>query len=159
MQGLQLHQGDAEDRTVGWASGALPCSLLGGGVGGPWSCAGPICSCDPLQLPSPSYGVVVGGPWAQVVVVLRGSAGGPLPGGVPAAMSGWPAHVLLVVIIRSHRVQDAVDGLPAERARGAGGSPLPDAAEAEGVAAGVGVGGFPDGFQADGAASLCCCFR
>lgn len=89
--------------------------------------------------------------------MLRGSAADPLPGGVPAAVSGRPAHVLLVVVVRSHRVQDAVDGLPAEWARGAVGSPPPDAAEAEGVEAGVGVGGVSCGAQADGAPFPCRC--
>ncbi|EOB00491.1 hypothetical protein Anapl_18108 [Anas platyrhynchos] len=97
-------------------------------VSGSWMRRGRSSS-EPLRRMGPLAGLVV--------AALRGSAADPLPGGVPAAVSGRPAHVLLVVVVRSHRVQDAVDGLPAEWARGAGGSPPPDAAEAEGVEAGA----------------------
>ncbi|XP_040398258.1 uncharacterized protein LOC121062381 [Cygnus olor] len=155
----QQQRADAEGGSAGGPGGALPCSLLGGGVDGPWSCASPVCLSDPLRPPSSSCGAIVAGPWAQVVAALRGSAAEPLPGGVPMAASGRSAHVLLVVVVRSHRVQDAVNGLPAERARRSRGSPPLDAAEAEGVETCIDVGGVSGGAQADGALFPCRCLR
>lgn len=153
----QCHQVVAEDRSIRRAGWALPCSLPGGGVGALWSCVAPHPSAPPRRPPSPSSGLVGVEPRAQVVAPLRGSAARPLPGRGPLPAGGRADHVLLVVVVRPHGVQDAVERLPAERARSSRGSPPPDAAEAEGVEASVDGGCVVHLAQADGARAACRC--
>lgn len=153
------HQADAEVGSVGGAGWALPCSLLGRGVGGPWSCIPPRGSVPPLRPPSPRCGAAVGGPSAQVVAPLRGSAPHPVPGRAPLPVGGRADDILPVVIVRSHRVQDTVERLPAERARSSPAGPLPDAAKAEAVEAYGHAGCVAHGAQADGARGICRCLR
>ena len=127
----------------------LPCSLPGGGAGGPRSCVAPrrwIPSCKPT---SPCGGAGAGGPLAWVVALLRGSAAHLLP--------GRGDHILLVVVICPHCVQHTVERLSAEQAGNSYGSPLPDADEAEAVATGAYVGCIVRLAQADGARAACCC--
>lgn len=150
----QHHQADAEVGLTGGAGWALPCS-----PGGPWSCVPPRRSVPPLRPPSPRCGAAVGGPSAQVVAPLRGSAPHPVPGRVPLPAGGRADGILPVVIVGSHRVQDTVKRLPAERARSPPAGPLPDAAEAEAVEAHGHAGCVAHGAQADGAPGICRCLR
>ena len=90
---------------------------------------------------------------------LRGSAPHPVPGRVPLPAGGRADGILPVVIVRSHRVQDTVKRLPAERARSPPAGPLPDATEAEAVEAHGHAGCVAYGAQADGAPGICRCLR
>ncbi|KAL9820962.1 transcription factor RFX3 isoform 2-T2 [Geothlypis trichas] len=100
--------------------------LSGRGVGASWS--SPSVAWRPP--PSPDRGMAAG-PRAQMVAPVRGRAERVLPGRGALAAAGRAEHVLLVVVVRPDGVQDAAEALPAERAGGAHGSPLPDAGEAE----------------------------
>lgn len=89
-----------------------------------------------------------------------GSAPDPLSDHVPPVAVGRGDHVLLVVVIPSHRVEEQVEGLPAERAPGSPFGPLLDAVKAELVEAEGHVGCVLDASQADGApGALCCLLR
>lgn len=68
--------------------------------------------------------------------MLGGSAPHPGPGRIPLVAGGGSDGILLVVIVGSHRVQDSVERLPAERARRCCPCPAPDAAKAEAVETG-----------------------
>ncbi|XP_053788464.1 uncharacterized protein LOC128782243 [Vidua chalybeata] len=153
---FQAHEGrkprPQAGRSTGRAGRALRCSLSGRGVRGSWS----SLSVPWRPPPSPGSGTAVG-PRAQVVAPARGCAEHALRGRGALLAAGRAEHVLLVVVVRPDRVQDAAEALPAERAGGAHGSPLPDAGEAEGVQAGVHVRRVVHGAQADGAQPGCRC--
>ncbi|XP_074388953.1 uncharacterized protein LOC106629451 [Zonotrichia albicollis] len=121
-------------------------SLSGRGVGASWS------SPSVPRGPPPSRGRgMAAGPRAQPVAPVRGRAERAVPGRGALAAAGRAEHVLLVVVVRPDGVQDAAEALPAERAGGAHGGPLPDAGEAEGVQTGVHVRRVVQVAQADGA--------
>ena len=134
------------------------------GAGACWEVAleGPgaaPCLCA-LSVPaSASRGRVVGGPPAQAVALLRRLAVGPLHRHPPAQVGGQAEHILLVVVIRSHRVQQLLQRLPAEWAGISRPGPLPDAGKAEPVHTEGHVGCVFDVSQADGALGVCCGFR
>ena len=171
-EGLQLHRPVAwvrrssrASRTLArtrraWLPRSAGCgSLVGGGVGGPWSCALPLRAVRPHRSASASRGAVGGGPPAQVVAPLRGPAAGPLHGHPPAQAGGQADHVLLVVVVPSHGVQQLIERLPADWAGSCPPGPLPDAGKAETVEAEGHVGCLFDVSQADGALGVRCCLR
>lgn len=90
---------------------------------------------------------------------MWGPAAVPLSGHVPAATGGRDDHVLLVVIIRSHRVQEPAEGPPADGARSFPLGPMLDALEAEAVEAEGHIGCVLDVIQADGTQEVFCCLQ
>lgn len=134
-------------------------TLLGMGVGGPWS---RFLRLGTLGVRGPASA-------SQALVVVHclhhpqhhcgDRLQAPLRGHPPLQAGGRADGALLVVAVPSHGVQQLLHGLPAHGAVVSGPGPLPDAPEAELVHAVGHVGRPLHGSQADGALGVVCCLR